>query len=291
MQFSDISSDGTPPSPSLRSESAPRPDIELLHLDSVPSEPSGASSPEPAGPPPLTTFATSQPSPDFTNDPPNVPALLADHSEAAIDPEGPRFRSTTDYKHLAQAIKKLQKKVGSKQSGLSSEAMKNTLVDLEALDQYTALAKKLQERLDTHNMKLQNSRPAMRRILRKKAPKIKPMQTASETVAARFGKGPWFARRLRFMASHILRTGELPQSKRGKGAHHQSAFNEPEIRAGIDKWLKGLVPIGKGGYDGQVSLLSLLVDAPLIIQCSCGLQSCAATSTTISFRHFKSRTQ
>lgn len=161
-----------------------------------------------------------------------------------------------EYERLPLIIKVLRTKIRSKKSGLSHDAVTKALQDLDALGQYVSLAHRLQIQRDQQTANLKVTCPAIRGLRRKKQKKIRPMQTASETIAQRFGKGPWFARRLRWTASYVLRTQELPGSNQGRGAHHQSPFNQPAIRSAIEKWVKGLVPVKEGGYDGAVSISS-----------------------------------
>ncbi|KAL4246959.1 hypothetical protein AB1N83_014398 [Pleurotus pulmonarius] len=125
-------------------------------------------------------------------------------------------------------------------------------MDLAALEQYTAHAQGLQAKHDQLRERLKTTAPSLRSKLRGKMSKIHPMTTASNTVADRFGKGPWFARRLRGMASYVLRTQELPPSTQGKGAQRSSFFNCSEVRSALEKWVKGLIPTDQGGFEGQM---------------------------------------
>lgn len=159
-----------------------------------------------------------------------------------------------DYQQLARNIKQLQKKYQKNELKIPAKAVTKALMDLAALEQYTAHAQGLQAKHDQLRERLKTTAPSLRSKLRGKMSKIHPMTTASNTVADRFGKGPWFARRLRRMASYVLRTQELPPSTQGKGAQRLSFFNCSEVRSALEKWVKGLIPTDQGGFEGQVRM-------------------------------------
>jgi hypothetical protein len=50
-------------------------------------------------------------------------------------------------------------------------------------------------------------------------------------------KGPWFARRLREMANHVLRHHQLPERRQGKGGKHSSLLDQKEIYAAVEKFM------------------------------------------------------
>ena len=53
-------------------------------------------------------------------------------------------------------------------------------------------------------------------------------------------KGPWYARKLREMARHIIDNGCLPDRRQGKGATHHSHLNDNQVKAAIEKYLTTL---------------------------------------------------
>jgi hypothetical protein len=55
------------------------------------------------------------------------------------------------------------------------------------------------------------------------------------------------------MAAYMEATGELLRGNRGKGASHDSHFNKAKVRAAIEKWYNGDVPVQEGGFEGPVS--------------------------------------
>ncbi|KAE9389954.1 hypothetical protein BT96DRAFT_834161 [Gymnopus androsaceus JB14] len=67
---------------------------------------------------------------------------------------------------------------------------------------------------------------------------LRPSQTASEKVAKCFGKGPYYARRLRDEANHLLKTGQILETKQGQGAAHASLLNHHDIRESVLKFAR-----------------------------------------------------
>ncbi|KAL4252833.1 hypothetical protein AB1N83_013390 [Pleurotus pulmonarius] len=183
----------------------------------------------------VDAVASTAPTPSGSEAPPLNEEVESASRDEAKQRNSQQPLTRAEYERLPLIIKVLRVKIRSKKSG-----------------QYVSLAHRLQIQRDQQTANLKVTCPAIRGLRRKKQKKIRPMQTASETIAQRFGKGPWFARRLRWTASYVLRTQELPASNQGRGAHHQSPFNQPAIRSAIEKWVKGLVPVKEGGYDGAM---------------------------------------
>lgn len=52
--------------------------------------------------------------------------------------------------------------------------------------------------------------------------------------------------------TYLHRVGELQALKQGKGATHRSLLSDPQVVAAIQAWVKGAVPVEKGGYVGRV---------------------------------------
>ena len=82
--------------------------------------------------------------------------------------------------------------------------------------------------------------------------KLCPSLRASTTIARQFGKSNYFARKLREKSTHLYRVGELQTSKQGKGGAHLSLLSEPRVVTAIQTWVKGVIPVEKGGYNGRV---------------------------------------
>jgi len=79
-----------------------------------------------------------------------------------------------------------------------------------------------------------------------------PSLKASTTVARQLGKTDYYARRLREKLMYLHRVGKLQTLKQGKGAAHCSLLSEPQVVAAVQAWVKGVVPVEKGGFVGRV---------------------------------------
>lgn len=126
-----------------------------------------------------------------------------------------------------------RKKAGG--SIVKSKKLVQDTFELNALKQFNNL------RIEYHRKKAKN--PNL---------KLCPSLEASTTIARRLGKSNYYARRLRERSTYLHRVGELQTSKQGKGAAHQSLLSEPQVVAAIQAWVKGTVPVEKGGYIGRV---------------------------------------
>ncbi|KAF9455341.1 hypothetical protein BDZ94DRAFT_1370850, partial [Collybia nuda] len=93
--------------------------------------------------------------------------------------------------------------------------------------------------------------------------KIQPSLNASVSVAARCARGPHYARTICNMACHLLRTGMLPQTKQGKGGHHESLLNKPEINSALQRWVKGMRPAKLRRYVNEFLLPELKIESTI----------------------------
>lgn len=144
------------------------------------------------------------------------------------------------YREIMKILEREEGKLNGrrKQAGSSTTKLKKLVQDtfeLNALKQFNNL------RIEYHRKKAKN--PNL---------KLCPSLKASTTIARRLGKSDYYARRLREKSTYLHRVGELQTSKQGKGATHQSLLLEPQVVAAIQAWVKGAVPVEKGGYVGRV---------------------------------------
>lgn len=154
------------------------------------------------------------------------------------------------HKSLAVALKKEQRK--AKKSERSDEYKARRHLEIEALIQFNDLRLKLALQVKAWKDALKKIPKSRRAIHKMKMKKIKPSVDASKSIANRCSKGPYFARRLRHMAAHLLRSGCLPENNSGKGARHATWLAEPQVSEAIEEWLKGTMPFEEGGYNGKV---------------------------------------
>jgi len=144
------------------------------------------------------------------------------------------------YQEIAKVLEREEGKLNKKrkQAGGSTTKSKKLVRDtfeLDALKQFNNL------RIEYHRKKAKN--PNL---------KLCPPIKASTMIASRLGKSDYYARRLREKLTYLHRVGELQTSKQGKGATHRSLLSEPQVTAAIQAWVKGAVPVEKGGYVGRV---------------------------------------
>ena len=82
--------------------------------------------------------------------------------------------------------------------------------------------------------------------------KLCPSLNASTAIAKWLGKLDYYTRRLGKKLKYLHQVGELQTSKWGKGAAHWSLLSEPWFVTGIQTWVKGTIPVEKGGHIGWV---------------------------------------
>ncbi|KAF8987579.1 hypothetical protein BDQ17DRAFT_1334979 [Cyathus striatus] len=92
-----------------------------------------------------------------------------------------------------------------------------------------------------------------RHSLKKRLAKIRPATNASEAIALRCNRETYFQCSLHSMALHVLKTGQLPENRQGKGAQHASHLDRAEVNLAIQNWLKGEIPVDKGGFIGRLN--------------------------------------
>ena len=116
------------------------------------------------------------------------------------------------------------------------------------------LKKLVQDTLDLCTLKQFNSLLIEYHWKKAKNPSLKlcPSLDASTVIAKRLGKSDYYARRLREKVKHLHQVGELQILKRGKGVVHWSLLSDPRVVTGIQTWVKGAIPVEKGGYIGRV---------------------------------------
>ncbi|KAF9008427.1 hypothetical protein BDQ17DRAFT_1323742 [Cyathus striatus] len=91
------------------------------------------------------------------------------------------------------------------------------------------------ERKDLQN-RIKSAPKQARNTLKKRISSIRPAAKASEAIAARFNRTWYF----------------LPENKQGKGAYHKSYLDQLDVNSAIQNWLKGEVPLDKGGFKGRL---------------------------------------
>lgn len=183
------------------------------------------------------------------------PATDDEDSIQGPDLEDVANSSQDAHARLRKLIAGHLKKLRNKKTLLTDQSAANMVLDLEALNRYNDLRLQFAEKLLEHKQKIARAAPMLRvHLKRSKQAKIRPSMDASNAVATTAARGPHFARRLRDMASYILRTELLPTSNRGKGAAHPSLLNNPEVLSRLRQWVKGLIPLNQGGFEGRVSM-------------------------------------
>ncbi|KAJ7775727.1 hypothetical protein DFH07DRAFT_767134 [Mycena maculata] len=167
-----------------------------------------------------------------------VTAASSDRLSATATPMPPAVSLPNDtgveikakHARLQKIIKKNLTELRKKLTILTDANAAASVIDLEVLTQFNN--KSLQ--LSLKHLRLINSLLSASRLMR---PHIKrrikacnPQMEASTAVAARCGKGKYYARSLRMMAAHLVEHGMLPEKKQGKGAHHESLLLNPRGR-------------------------------------------------------------
>lgn len=168
-----------------------------------------------------------------------------------------RLWSKTDHQRLSSLIEKTRTKLRSKKSLVTDTTAANRLVDLEALKQYNDLRFKLSNEVLDLQKQLAITPRRLKHNIKKRISKIRPATDASNSVAGRCARGPFFAKSLRSMAHELFTTGRLPENNHGKGAYHESYLNRPGVSSALQQWVKGILPFEEGGFIGRVSHFSL----------------------------------
>ncbi|KAI5832151.1 hypothetical protein K523DRAFT_414427 [Schizophyllum commune Tattone D] len=167
---------------------------------------------------------------------------VAEEAAAEADNDEEAARTLT----LTKALRKLRTKLVNNKKKTAAKLAE----ELERVSALTQYSKKLAERQQARKEALdlaQRYHGAMRHKLRKRANKIRPAADASAHVAQGRDRGVYFARQLRADAGHVLRTGELPENRQGKGAAHATNFDNPEVKMNLKKWADREVDISEGG--------------------------------------------
>lgn len=170
------------------------------------------------------------------------------------------------HKKLQRQIEVLRKKYKKKKTVLTDNNASSRMLDLEAISQYNDLRFKLINEQRVLKSRLKNCPRITQQRLRKRITRISPSTDASISVARRLGKSSYYARVLRSMTNELFRTGQLPESRQGKGATHKSYLLNPRVTSALRNWVKGLLPDDEGGFIGLVRfylfiiILSILID-------------------------------
>ncbi|KAF7291198.1 DDE family endonuclease [Mycena indigotica] len=123
----------------------------------------------------------------------------------------------------------------------TSKAANRKLVVL-ALQEYAKQRRNLERERVMLAQQIDCATPLARYKLRQRLAKIKPEVRASERVAYQQGKTKYWARNLRSIAREFLATGEIAESNQGKGAHHATHFDNPDVKPRLDAFCKRLIP-------------------------------------------------
>ena len=146
------------------------------------------------------------------------------------------------HQEIGEALEREERKLNERRKrvggGTKLKRLIQDTLELNALKQFNNL------QVEYHRKKARN--PNL---------KLHPYHEASTAIARRMGKSDYYARKLRERLSYLYRVGELQVSKQGKGATHRSLLSEPQIVAGVQAWVKGAIPVDKGGYTGRVQYL------------------------------------
>jgi len=159
------------------------------------------------------------------------------------------------YKELEILINKHIKRLRDKKVMMVDTSAPSKVIELEALRRYTKARVELQRKFHAQKQKIASAPPHLRPVLHKQIPTrwSKSAKTASLEVAECLGKGPYYARRLRTSANHLLKTGLILETKQGQGATHASLLNRLDVRESVLKWARGQVSEEDGGFKGRVS--------------------------------------
>jgi hypothetical protein len=140
----------------------------------------------------------------------------------------------------------------------------SVVLDLEALTQYNDKKMELSLKRLKLTRSLRDASRLMRPRIKQKIRACNPTVEASLAISHRCGKGEYYARCLRSMATHLLTHGTLPENEQGRGAHHESLLLNPAVHEALQEWVKGTLDVKDGGFEGRVSFLSIYVGQVLI---------------------------
>ena len=161
-------------------------------------------------------------------------------AERLVVHEQMHWEMTKILEHEEGKLNERRKRVGG--STTKSKKLVQDTFELNALKQFNNL------RIEYHQKKAKN--PNL---------KLCPSLEASTTVARQLGKSDYYAQRLREKLTYLHQVGELQTLKQGKGAVHQSLLSELQVAAAIQTWVKGAIPVEKGGYIRRVWLPKSMV--------------------------------
>ena len=190
------------------------------NLPTVPSGPATTVSPHPRSSDPETAGLTA---------PPVAPATTAPNITTTAG-------NRSSFHRLNEIIKVLTKKA-------KAGACPEDLISITLLSDYNILRKHLHVEGDPTPDKTASLRIAS----------CKPSQWKNHLT-----KGPWFARRLREMANHVLTHQQLPERRQGKGGKHASLLDQRGVRTAVEKFMN----------DCEPRTMCSRSDQPLMFSCS-----------------------
>jgi hypothetical protein len=155
---------------------------------------------------------------------------------------------------LQKNIKKLRSGLLKKETILTNAKAAASVLDLEALAQFNDKARELSLKRLKMVKSLHGASRLRRPQIKRKIQACNPTLEASLAISHRCGKGEYYARFLRSMATHVLTHGVLPERDQGKGAHHESLLLVPAVSEALQEWVKGTLAVEEGGFVGRVIL-------------------------------------
>ncbi|KAF7320910.1 hypothetical protein HMN09_00177700 [Mycena chlorophos] len=163
---------------------------------------------------------------------------------------------TSQHAALDAKIKKYEKTHCNKKkiaASVSDTKLADRIITINGLKVYNEQRLKLELQRVKLLGQLQTIPKPQRANLRLKLRKLKPSIAASRTVAAQFNKTTYWAQKLRSAAVILVRTGELPENKQGKGGKHATHFDDPGVKPRLQAFARKEVPVEEGGYEERIS--------------------------------------
>ncbi|KAG6824115.1 hypothetical protein H0H92_007974, partial [Tricholoma furcatifolium] len=184
--------------------------------------------------------------------------ILDKGSESGIlqeqhDVREPEPKPEVIYRNLKKLIEKCRKELSNPKVVKREEGAAHTLLDLAALDQFNNLRFKLASEQANLKKRLRERAcsSSIQHNLKQRISSIRPSTDAAKIIASRCDRGPYYARTLCSIARHLVDIGRLPESNQGKGALHATLLNNPSVWSALQVWVKGVLAIDEGGYEGS----------------------------------------
>jgi hypothetical protein len=156
------------------------------------------------------------------------------------------------YKELMSVIAVHQKHLQNKKTMLTDSKAAATILELEALQNYSKHQYTLHLQIHKQRAKLAAAAPQLHHLLQNKMQIIRPLTEASECVAENQSKSSTYAQCLCEQAHYLPCTGELLGNDQGKGANHETLLSRPSVVQAHQQWVNSLVLSNEGGFEGQV---------------------------------------